>query len=78
MVWIEALESIWRMRWLPVSPMVRRVEGETTAERGLSTLAAVAAAPSPAKPWVPSPAMVVILPVAVSTRRMRWFAVSAM
>ena len=81
MVWMvvagAGAELSWRMRWLPVSARVRRVEGETAVARGVSSEAAMAGPPSPAKAWVPSPATVVMMPVVASMRRMRWFAVSA-
>ncbi len=67
----------WRMRWLPVSARVTRVVGEMAVARGVSSEAAVAGPLSPAKAWVPSPAMVVMMPVVASMRRMRWLAVSA-
>ena len=65
------------MRWLPVSAKVMRPMGEVAVARGVSSEAVVAGLPSPAKVWVPCPAMVVIWPVAMSMRRMRWLAVSA-
>jgi hypothetical protein len=46
MVWIVVLGAdaavSWRMRWLPVSARVRKVEGESVAARGASREAEVA------------------------------------
>ena len=79
MVWmvVAVAVTIWRMRWLPVSARVRRLAGERAVARGVSSEAVVAGPLSPEKVWVPSPAMVVMMPVVASMRRMRWLAVSA-
>src|ERR1700733_1012777 len=81
MVWIDVAGAgaavSCRMRWLLVSAGGRRAAGERAVLRGESSEAAAAGALSPAKVWVPSPAIVVMMPVVASMRRMRWLAVSA-
>jgi hypothetical protein len=77
MVWMVLSVASWRTRWLPVSERVRRPVGDVVVARGVSSEAAGAGAVSPAKVWAPAPAMVVMMPVVASMRRMRWFCVSA-
>jgi hypothetical protein len=65
-----------RMRSLPVSAMRNPPSAVGVTARGSLSAALVAAAPSPAYELAPDPATVVMEPS--STRRMRWFFVSAM
>ena len=66
-----------RMRWLPVSAMTARPSASNATPAGWSSWARRPDAPSPLSPQVPSPATVVMVP-AVSMRRIRQLAVSAM
>src|SRR5262249_20177257 len=65
-------------RWLFVSARTRRFDDESVGARGELSAAWAAGPASPEKPWMPSPAIVEMIPLVASMRRMRWFAVSAM
>ena len=66
-----------RMRWLSVSAMNRLPAPSIARPPGSFSCALVAGPPSPEKPFVPSPATVVMIP-AGKTLRMRLLPVSAM
>ena len=70
--------SMARIRLLLVSAMNTSPAALTATPAGRASREAMAAPPSPAKPKVPSPATVLIVPVPPSTFRMRWLPVSAM
>ncbi len=66
-----------RMRLLPVSATKNAPSGPTANPAGLLRRASTAEPPSPRKSGTPSPAIVVMMPVAASTRRRRWLSWSA-
>src|SRR5581483_9626659 len=57
-----AMPITFRMRWLPSSQMKRLPAASIATPKGSANCAAVAGPPSPAKPAVPVPAAVVIMP----------------
>ena len=69
--------EINRTRWLPVSGKRMLPSGSAAMPRGAAICANVAGPPSPEKPNVPVPAIVVMMPVALDTCLMRWLPVSA-
>ena len=70
--------SSLRTRWLLESAMKTLPPPSTAISRGTFKLALVAGPPSPPNPATPFPATVVMMPVAVATRRTRWLLESAM
>ena len=67
-----------RMRWLLASAIKRLPAASMATPIGEFSWALGAGPPSPLKPIAPVPATVVMIPVPAVTRRMRWWAVSAM
>jgi hypothetical protein len=71
------LAETFRTRLLSLSEMKRLPDPSTAMPTGTESCALVAAPPSPEKPWVPLPAIVVMIPPA-ETLRIRLLPVSEM
>lgn len=68
-----SLQAMARRRLFPESENTKRLRRKSnTMPKGDNISALAAGPPSPPKPEVPVPAMVITAPVAVLTRRMRW------
>ena len=72
------MEETRRIRPLPVSAMARLPSGATARPDGVSSAAETAAVVSPAKDWMPVPAIAVSRPVPGSSRSTCWFWLSLM